>query len=349
VSAPDMNKMGFLTSFFKTESEDIVDTEFVTLDIVRDDEDEAPVLTDVSTGAVVINEDIYTNKEIKPPIYSLARPVDIFQLMRRQPGETEYAAIGSWGARLMLILTRAFRKMASMIKFSIERQASQVLQTGKVSLTDEKGNVAYVLDYKPKATHFPTVSVAWSSPTADPISDISALCDVIRTDGLRDPSFVIMGISAYRNFIKNSAVLERLKKDSLVLGSLNPRIINKGGKYMGWLDIDSYRIDIFTYNGMSKPFGGGAKSKFLDDDKVLVLGDPDDMDFRLVFGGIPTIGMGPPLDQFVPGNITVDGAFNARSRVFRDEKGDAYVGELKSRPICIPVSIDRYGCLDTTV
>lgn len=349
LSIPDMAKMGFLTSFFKTEEEDFTDTEFVELDIVRTDEDIAPVLRDIKTGAIAIKDDIYTNKQIKPPVYSLERSVNIYELMKRQPGETEYAALGSWLGRLMLILKNSFSKMTNMIKRSIEIQAAQVLQTGKLDLKDENGKAAYELDYLPKATHFPTVTVSWSNPAAKPLDDLSALIDVIRDDGLVDVKTAIFGRSAWANFIHNEDVKEMIKGDGLALGALDPRIVNKGARYMGYIDIGTCRVDLFTYNGRYKNFDDPVKKGFIGDNNVILLPGVEDLDFRLVFGGIPSIGVNPPFDQILPDRVSVSDAFDFRARVYSDVKNDTYTGEIKSRPICIPVSIDRFGCLKTAV
>jgi hypothetical protein len=346
-SAPDITKMGFLTSFFRTGSEDVVPAEYVDIDIERSDEDVGPVLRDYKTGSVVINEDIYVNKQIKPPQYDLERPVNVYDLMKRQPGETEYAKVGSWLARLMVVLNKTFIKMADMIKRSIELQAAQVLQTGRLDLLDENGAVAYQLDYRPKSTHFPMVTVDWSEGASTPIDDLRALASVIRDDGLYDPKILIMGEQAYMDFIAKQEVKELFKQDELALGRLSPQIVNKGGNYMGYIFLGSYRYEIFTYNGRYIPYNGGAKRKFLDDNKVIMLCDPGDLEFRLVFGDIPSIGMEEPFSQFVSDRVTVEGSIDLHPYVYRDDRRKTYAGQLASRPICIPVSIDRFGCLST--
>ncbi len=346
-SEPDMTKMGFLSSFFTTGPEDIVDSEYVSIDIVRTDEDVAPVLRDYKTGAVAIAEDIYTNKQIKPPIYSLERPVNIFELMKRQPGETEYAKVGTWFARLVKVLAPAFVKMTNMIKRSIEVQAAQVLQTGKLDLPDENGVVAYQLDYRPKATHFPSVTIPWSDPSAKPLDDLEAFADVIRDNGLRDPENAIFSATSWRDFISHESVKDVLKKDSIGLGVLSPRMVNNGGKYQGYINIGSYRINLFTYNGRYINFGDTVKNKFIMDNNVIMTASMEDLDFRLVYGGIPSIGMDDPFNDIVPERVSVDEVYDFRPRVYKDQRADVFFGEVKSRPICIPVSIDRFGCLKT--
>ena len=349
-SMPNISKMGFLSSFFVTTSEDITEAEYVSLDIERTDEDAAPVLRDISTGAIAISEDLYTNKTIKPPTYALERTLDVFKLLKRQPGDTEYERLGQWLGKLMNRVVKAWNKMFQMIKYGIERQASQILQTGTLSLTDDKGNVAYTLDYKPKATHFPTVSTSWATfATATPLDDIDALADVIRDDGLVDVTNLIMGAGSFKNFLQCTQVKEMAdirRYENVVM--INPRLANLGAKYQGTVSWSNYKYDIWTYNGRFKDFATGTKSKYIADDKVIFLPDMEDLDFRKVYGGVPQIlNSMAPFDQFMPQNITIDGVANFKARVYADQKADSITCEVKTRPILIPASIDRFGCLDT--
>ena len=120
---PDMKKMGFLSSFFKVPPDGFTDAEFMEYDIVRSGAEAAPVVRNLSTGAVTIVEDTFTNKEIPFPVYALDSPVDIAQLMQRQPGESGYVEKRvNWLGLLSRILVRRFAKMTRMIRTSIEIQ-----------------------------------------------------------------------------------------------------------------------------------------------------------------------------------------------------------------------------------
>ena len=61
-SFPKMDKMGFLASFFKTSEEDYTDAEYIDIDIVRSGEHVAPVLRDISNGAIAIADDVFTGR-----------------------------------------------------------------------------------------------------------------------------------------------------------------------------------------------------------------------------------------------------------------------------------------------
>lgn len=345
-NVPKMDKMGFLSSFFKTTEEDYTDAEFIDLDIVRGSEEVAPVIRNLGDGAIAIADDVFTGKSVKPPVYSLERPVNIFDLMKRQPGENEYAAVGDWYGRLVNILKRAFVLMFGMLKRSVELQASQVLQTGTITLTDDQGVATYTLDFKPKATHIKTVTTLWSANGADPIADLETLADAIREDGFVDAKTAIFGIKAWEAFIKNDEVKSRVNTNiGLNLGALAPQLMNKGGKYQGFIELGAYRIDLWTYNGRYQEFGTKTPAKFIDDNKVIMLADYEDLDFRCVYGGVPSLGMDAPFSDIVPDSVTYEGGIRFHNRAYKDQKANTYTAETTVRPICIPVSIDRFGCL----
>ncbi len=342
---PNINKMGFLSSFFKVDDESFTDADEFEYDVVRSGEQVAPAIQDLSTGAVYLVEDKYKNKKVPFPVYSLASPVGIGDLMKRQPGENAYEQKATWFGKLAKILVARFSKMTKMLRYAIELQASEVLQTGKITLTDEKGKAIQTLDLKPKASHFPTTAVPWGTTGSDVMSDISALADVIREDGYCDVTNLIFGKKAWGHFIADEKVKESLRNDGLNLGALNPALKNKGAKYLGYIDIGADRFDLWLYNAGYEEYAGGKRKKFMDENKIIFLPDFDVLDFRKMFGGIPTITKDRVFSQLFDGKIKISNEYDFRPRVFLDEGKECYVSEIKSRPLCWPYSIDTFGCL----
>ncbi len=190
---PDINRMGFLTSFFKVTPDSFTDANKAEIDIVRSGKKIAPVVRNLSTGAVTIVEDAFGTKEVPFPVHNLEKPVNISELMNRQPNESAYVTERvNWLGLLARRLVSGFSKMTDMVKNSVELQAAQVLQTGKISLTDEDGNPTFELDLKVKATHLPTVTKSWEDEDSNPLGDISALADVCRNDGKAEIKNLIM-------------------------------------------------------------------------------------------------------------------------------------------------------------
>ncbi len=344
-----MNKRGFFTTFFKTTPEDYCRTDEIEIDIERSGAKVSPVITNKKTGAVVISAEDFATKKYKPPIMALAYPVDLYELMERQPGEKEYDKVGAWFGRLFAKLKKSFLKIHKMFKENIELQAAQILQSGELELQDENGEDGYTLKFPVKTTHFPTVATAWNADGAMPLQDLESLCNIINDDGKSDPAIAVFGQNAWNAAIKNADFKDAVKRDGLNLGALNPAMKNRGGRYMGFVDIGSYRLELWVYNDSYETLTANTKIRFMDKDKVIVSAALEDLDFRLVFGGVPTLGMKEPFTAVIPSEVVYENFMLVHNRVFEDEKGDTYQAESKSRPLCIPVSIDRFGCLTTTV
>lgn len=341
-----MQKRGFFSTFFKTTEEDYTDTDTVEIDIERNGMKVAPTMKNRNTGAIVMSAEDFTTKEFTPPSINLAMPVDLYGLMERQPGEKDNAeVVGAWKARLFGKLFKNFVKLHKMIKETVELQAAQILQTGTVTLQDENGNDAYVLAYPVKASHFPTVTNKWDAAGANPLADIQAVCEAIQDDGKVDAQIAIFGRDAWNAAIKNADFQNAVKVDGLNLGALNPGLKNKGGRYMGYINIGTDRLDMYVYNDSYEKVNGTTKYRYMDSKKVVITAAIEDLDFRTVYGGVPSLGMKEPFTSVMPAEVFYDGSIRVNNRVYEDEKADTFMAEAKSRPLSIPVSIDAFGCL----
>ena len=345
---PDINRMGFLSTFFVTGPDAFTDADTINLDVVMSGEEIAPAIQDLTTSAITLVEDKFENREIPFPVYALDSPVTVHQLMKRQPGETAIITERvNWLGRLARLLIPKFALMTGMIRRSMEYQAAQVLQTGKITLTDENGNPTYLLNLKPKDTHFPEATIPWGEEGYDPMKDIDPLADVIRNDGQCDVTNLIFEPSAWHDFIRHPWVQEHIKQDGLGLGALDPKIIGKGAKRMGWIDYGANRFDLYIYDGLYTEFGSTQIKKFMLPGTVLLLPATADLDFRRYFGGIPNIIGDPISEELFGGPIQIEGEYDFLPRIYADQKRNTYVGEVKSRPLLLPVSIDRFECLYT--
>jgi hypothetical protein len=269
-------------------------------------------------------------------------------LLDVQFGKTEFDSV-DYQSAMRLKVQDSWIEMIDSVQRSIELQASQVLQTGKLDLPGKDGVTGtYALDYKPKSSHFPTVSTSWSDGASTKIADLDGLAETIRNDGLRDVRNVIMGDTAWKHFINDTDVTAVFKKnEGLNAGTIDPRMMNNGMTYRGNYKMGTYFYDFWTYSARYNALDGSGVTRYLDVNKVIMMPDVADLDFRKVFAGIPQILPNDPrVAGFMPARVnTSDLAF--KPRVYPDEKGDSIVTEIKSRPLLIPVSIDMFGCLDT--
>ena len=348
---------GFFALWFQTTDEDYTNAEYVEIDVERTTNTVAPTLRDGRTGSVIVKSDSWKENKFRPPLTALEDPIDLYSLMRRQPGESDDArTIGDWFGRLAAKIVDALSRFHRMIGLQVDLQCAQIMQTGTVELRDDKDGVSYTLDFGADPTHFPTVSVDWDNPAATPVEDVAALADKIADDGQVAPAYLILGANAYRNLLNNSDFQALVRKDGLGLGELAPASLrSRGGKYHGYAEFGSHTLEIWTYGGSYKRVGSSSSFKYLNDDAAIVIARPEDVDFRTVYGGVPSLGMKEPFAEIVPSTVTYSGDrgtegtgfIRVHNRVYEDKKGDTYTAECKARPLSIPVSIDSFGCLTT--
>jgi len=340
----------YLSGMFESPQQNFYSGESVEIDIVRSDEDIAIVIQDLSTGHRMNSTDLYTNKQFTPPIYKEAVAINSFDLLKRMPGNDPFQD-PDYRADVMTRLTSGMVKVQRKIRRSIELQASQILQTGILTLTDETGAALYTLDYKPKASHFPTSGTAWGTAGADPLGDILALANVIRNDGLSDPDELHFGENAYQTFIQDDTVQKHLNGRRIDQGSVVPMTPRgAGGNHRGFIDIGNYTYQIFTYGGRYKDPQTGAKIPYLDTGKVIVRASSGRMD--ATFGAIPNIGRllgaGDQLLPELPGRISdTAGGVDLFTNAWITPDGEQLFGGVGTRPLLIPTAIDTYGCLTT--
>lgn len=344
--APDLA----LSSKFTVRPGNIADTEKVLIDIERYDEEVSPVVRALE-GPTLNAADQFTSKEFIPPTINEGAAIDVGQLLKRLPGQTEYDATDvSWQAVLVRHMLRLMRLMGGKIGRNREWQASQILTTGIVQLTNENGDLTYEVDYKPKATHFPTAGIAWDGVTPTILADIESLADVIRNDGLVDANELWMGSDSFNAFVADPAVQAHYDNRRMNFGTIEPRELGMGAKLQGTLSIGNYQFSIITYNGRGILPGDPptTKTKFLPVDKVVFLSDETRLD--TVFGGIPrVVPVDPRFAGFLPDRVAVPGAVDMAPNIYATLNGKQTMFELESRPLLIPTQIDGYGCLDTGV
>jgi len=342
----------FLSSFFQSPMENFHTSEEVEIDIERSDEDVAIAIQDLSTGYRMNSEDLYTNKGFKPPIYKEALPINSFDLIKRIPGQDPFQS-PDFRANVMLRMFKGMVKVERKIRRSLELQASQVLQTGVVTLTDSAGLAVYDLDYKPKASHFPTSGVSWATATGlQKTTDISDLAEEIRNDGLADPDQLIMGITAFENFISDPEIQKRFDVRRIDMGTIaGMDIKDNGGSFRGIVQIGNYSYDVWTYGGRYKDPATGIKTQYMDPSKIIVRASSGRMD--ATFGAIPNIGRevgAQPTNLLpeLPGRFTnTEGGMDLFTNAWLTADGEQLFGGVGARPLMIPTAIDTYGCLDT--
>lgn len=338
----------FLSGFFATPPENFHNSEEVEVDIQRESEDVAIVITDLTTGARQNFLDLYSNKKFKPPLFDEEFTISAFDLIKREPGSNPFEDV-NFAANLMRRFMSGMRVVDSKVRRAIELMASQVLQTGAVTLRDKSGTALYQLSFSPKSTHFPTVSTSWGAAGANPLADLSSLAEVIRTNGQVDPDILVFGRAALSNFLADAEVQKRLDNRGYAVGEVRPEMRGQGATFQGFIWIGNYRFQMWSYSGRYKDPQTGNTLPYVADDKVVMLSTQSRLD--LTYGGIPRIVTPDTrLLPFVPQRFgSASEGLDLSTFAWVTQDGKQVKGSAGTRPLTIPTGIDTFGALDTTV
>lgn len=336
----------FLQSFFTIKPGNVFAGEKVEIDIQRFGEDVAVALRQ-GKGPNLNDADIVTTKEFTPPKYGEAFPANVADLVQRTAGVDPYTdAYNGYASKLVRKLMTYFQLSMDMIARAVEIQAAQILQTGKLVISDANG-IVYELDFKPKATHFPTVSTAWSNTASDKLLDLQTLGNVIRADGQVNPNILIFGATAWTQFFSDAKVQAALDSRRINIGEIAPRQALSGATFVGNIWIGAYEYQMWTYAEGYKDPVSGAFTKYIADDKVCMLSSQTRFDRVSALVPLP-LGPDPRVASLMPGRLVSDTMdLDVMPNLWCTPNGKELMAELESRPLLVPVQIDGFGALDT--
>lgn len=234
---------------------------------------------------------------------------------------------------------KALEENRDSIERAIQKQQSEVLQTGIITLINGDN-----IDFRRKAASMVDVDTTgdyWSvAATAKPLDDIAAAGVFLRDVGNSSGNVlnVVMRSSAMNAFFATTQVKEQA--DIRWIERVNvgmPQFENTTGfTYNGQIGGGDFVINLWTYNEMYED-DNGVSHYYLDNDNVIVL--PEDFRGKTVFGGLPTLA-----DVSVGGVSTKQPAVVEAEYLLRgyyDEKTISSTLELTSAPIVIPEAVDK--------
>jgi hypothetical protein len=339
----------FLSGFFQAPKINFHTSESIEFDIERSGEAVAVPIADLSVSGNKNEAPRYTNKEFVPPILKEEGAINAFDMIKRQIGNDPFKQ-PSFIAAANLQAIKLMRLNEDKIRRNQELQASQVLQTGVVTLINSAGVPVYTIDYSPKATHILQTAISWSSANATILPDLDGMGDVIRQDGKTEGKTVIMGGTAYRNFIKDSEVQAHYDNRRIDQGSIHPMKVNAvGGKFRGTLEVGQYQYDIWTYDGRFDAPDTGTNTPFIDPNFVVMIGEG--ARFDATFGAIPKIAPPDPRVRGILGGFGRSSQGARRMDMTRNAwfspDGENLMFSSGTRPLMIPTAIDKYASLNT--
>lgn len=336
----------FLSGFFRSPPQNFHTSEKIEIDVIRDDEDIAIVLTDLSVGPRHNESTKLVNKGFTPPVFDEQGSVHAYDLIKRSAGQDPFMD-PNYGANATREAFRIFRKLERKIRRTVELMASQVLQTGAVTLTDAAGNALYTLDYQAKDTHKVTVTTTWATDgtTGDPLGDLASLATVVRRDGKSKTTDLILGTSAIQRFLANAQVRESFVRDGTGLGNLAPAVRGEGATFQGRIWIGHYQYNLWMYDGFYRDPVTGNHVDYVSENNVIMLSQAGRLD--LSFGAIPMIAR--PEQRalpFLPSRLSSEGrGLDLSTNAWLTPDGKHLMVSCGTRPLTIPTAIDTFACL----
>lgn len=335
----------FLSGFFPVPRGGMSDTEIVAIDVQRYDEQISPVVN-TCEGPTYNTNTQFTTKEFKPPSINEAMPFSCKELLERQPGVDEYAATNvSMQAQFVNQVFDGMLLLEQKMRRNREWQASQILQTGILTLQDENGNNVFTIDYQAKSTHFFAVT-SWAGGGGTPLADLETAADLIRDDSLHDADRAIMGTTALNGFLQNAQVQNQLDNRRFEIGQIAPRPIGAGAKFIGVVNVGAYQMEIWIFNGRGIT-PAGAQVRFVGVNNVIVMSSDARLD--TVFGAVPrAVPVDPRFAGFLPDRVSVPTATDISPNIYTTADGMETILSLRSRPLLVPVAVDSYVTMDVT-
>lgn len=225
---------------------------------------------------------------------------------------------------------------------AIEKMRSQVLQNGIVELKNGDS-----IDFKRKAGSMPVLAGAaqWTNvATADPYKDLLDGMKFLREEGLSSGTTVnaIFGSTAFTNFMSNEKVQKQADIRNINRISINmPQFDNATGMvFHGQFATSDYIVNIWTYNDWYEE--NNVKKNYIDPTNVVLVAD--DFVGKTGYAGIPAIFSEENGNaQFV---APIEAEFHVQDYV--DQTKKAWMFEIASAPLPVPVSIDKIYTIKTS-
>ena len=234
----------FLRDTFFTRVETF-QTEHIDIDVRKGKRRVAPYVHPRAEGKVVERIGFKTHT-YKPPYIKEKMPTTAQDFLTRNIGETVYGANDGPQQRAEKQLGKDLADMQDMILRREETQASELLQTGKVTIVGD--GIDDVIDFVIESSHLPVLagSDLWSHADSDPLKDLRHWKRLVVQDSGIVPTIAIFGADVIDAFIKNAKVQNVLDNRRIVMGQIDPNMLPNGVTYYG--NVKDVGLDIYTYD-----------------------------------------------------------------------------------------------------
>jgi len=349
----------FFSSKFETPPQNFHDDHNVEFDIVRQGQDIAVAVPNRAAGPRLVEVKKYQNQSLEPITFKYEARIGAHEIKKRMAGQSPYESPAANAAAIKLALREA-RKIETMIRDATEQFCAQILTTGTLTATDENGDtVAGPYNFFPldatgtlaSGDLIVTTDTEWAEDgsTGNPLSDMQTLDGNVRARGY-NPTEAYYGSSAWQRFIANSDVKDQANFRRINTVDINPAPTPAGAIHMGRFMINENPYDCFVYNGTYKAPNGGASTRYLDSEKV-VIRDPVPGGLELTFGEIDYFEQARDTRAipFLPRQMNFsDRGFGLTMYAYFSPDAQTLVICAGTRVLPIAKAIDSFACIDVT-
>lgn len=277
----------------------VFNTEEVDIDVIKGKRRMSPFVNPNHQGKLVekpgYKTRTYRPAYVKPKIATTAS-----EILKRQPGNILYSPNSGPSAMAAQQLGRELADLDDMIIRREEWMVMQALLTGQIHIKGE-GVDEYLYFYMDD-TQLPilTGTAKWTDHTnATPLDDLKTWKRSRAKYGMT-PSFCLMGLDAWDNFMKCQQVIGTTGGQNLFdmqkvnIGSIDPQSLGEGVTYCGRLK--EVGVDIYTYEEWYVDDDDGEEYPMMPANKVF-LGNPSARtDF--LYGAIKDLDALAPVARF---------------------------------------------------
>jgi len=237
------NPQFLIDRYFGTvQTETSEDIHFDTLDGKRRI---SPFVSPLVEGQIVASLNFKT-ATFRPAYVKDKRVFDMNRPLKRTAGE-QIGGTMMPGDRLRQLIARDLQDQVDMVRRRMEVMASEVLVTGKSTITGDKYPTV-VLDFGRAAGNTIVASTLWSVSTATPLDDFQDWSQIVLQSTGVQVTDVIMGVDVWKVFrshpnVKDRLALQRVYQNMPTM--TQDAQITEGGVYQGTID----GFNIFVYAG----------------------------------------------------------------------------------------------------
>lgn len=228
-------------------------SETVTIDY--EDESSEKLAPGMIAGAINVQRNGFTTKEMTPPLLATKRVLTASQLNKRAfneainssrtPEERELDYFANDVIELEKMITRREEWMCAKLfkdnAYTIDRYLdgySSVKQPWSINFFGAGNN-------SNQAVH--TIGLLWTASGSDPLTDIADMCEELAEHG-RAATDVILGADAAQAFLHNETILKLLdNRRFIVANELNPKSLANGASLLGVLNAYGHEVEVYSY------------------------------------------------------------------------------------------------------